>query len=217
MSNTSQIFFILFLVSCFSQIHVFIFKSLNATGYNTTNGQRNCSRSCGNTSIPFPFGLEPECSANINFQLNCTSNQPLIGPLYEQYQVVNISVDEGLLVVNKTYDTQRPSNEMMDASEFLEDLIMKDMDLSEEYGIWKWAISNITCGMAKNKNTTSYACISENSECTNLTHEHVYIGYRCKCSDGYEGNPYIRNGCNGMRTLHLSSSFFACTFPCKIW
>ncbi|CAO2184604.1 unnamed protein product [Urochloa humidicola] len=73
---------------------------------------------------------------------------------------------------------------------------MDDTDFSELYGIWKWVISNTTCDLAKNENHTRYACISANSECTNVTHGHVYIGYRCKCSQGYEGNPYISNGCN---------------------
>jgi len=106
--------------------------------------------------------------------------------------VVNISLDEGLLFVNKTYDPK----DMSDVDDLMED--------TEQYGIWKWAISNTTCDMAKNQNHTSYACISANSECTNVTYGDDYIGYRCKCSPGYEGNPYTsRNGCHGTLTLHL--------------
>ena len=165
----------------------------------------NCSRSCGNTSIPFPFGLEKECSANSKFQLNCTSNLTLIGPSSRQYEVVNISVDGGLLYVNKTYDPQHMSYDMYEEEIYY--LIDDDIDFSEEYGILKWAISNTTCDVAKNQNQNRYACISTNSECTNVTHGPVYIGYRCKCSHGYEGNPYVRNGCNGMPILHLSSFF----------
>ncbi|CAO2179969.1 unnamed protein product, partial [Urochloa humidicola] len=156
--------------------------------YDPSHEKLNCSRTCGNTSIPFPFGIEPECSATKKFQLNCTSNQPLIQSSYLQYQVVNISVNEGLLFVNKTYDPKYDSSNYYD--------FMEDTDFSELYGIWKWAISNTTCDLAKNQNHTSYACISANSKCTNVTHGYVYIGYRCKCSQGYEGNPYIRNGCN---------------------
>ncbi|XP_039812792.1 wall-associated receptor kinase 4-like [Panicum virgatum] len=152
--------------------------------YDPSHDKLNCSRTCGNTSIPFPFGLEPECSANVKFQINCTSNQPQIG-IHRQYQVVNISLDEGLLSVNKTY---YPNKDMSLINDYL-------MDDTEEYGIWKWAISNTTCDKAKNQNHTSYACISANSECTNVTDGDAYIGYRCKCSPGYEGNPYTsRNG-----------------------
>ena len=172
---------------------LFLLTLFNATEYDPSHDKLNCSRTCGNTSIPFPFGLEPECSANVKFQLNCTSNQPQIG-IHRQYQVVNISLDEGLLSVNETYDA------FEDVPLF--DFLRED---TEEYDIWKWAISSATCDMAKNQNHTSYACISANSECTNVTDGDAYIGYRCKCSPGYEGNPYTsRNGsCHGTHTLHL--------------
>ncbi|KAG8057087.1 hypothetical protein GUJ93_ZPchr0002g26829 [Zizania palustris] len=50
---------------------------------------------------------------------------------------------------------------------------------------------NTTCEAAKN--TTSYACVSSNSDCVDVTNNQQ--GYRCKCSSGFEGNPYITDGC----------------------
>ncbi|KAK1631631.1 hypothetical protein QYE76_005946 [Lolium multiflorum] len=54
-----------------------------------------------------------------------------------------------------------------------------------------WQIHPWTCEVAK-QNMSSYACVSSNSECLNSPSEQ---GHRCICSDGYEGNPYITNGC----------------------
>ena len=56
-----------------------------------------------------------------------------------------------------------------------------------------WAVGNQTCEEAQ-KNSTSYAC-KENSNCTKSDNG---PGYRCYCSVGYRGNPYLPNGCYGI-------------------
>jgi hypothetical protein len=56
-----------------------------------------------------------------------------------------------------------------------------------------WVVGNETCRDV-NKNSTTYACKAENSKCYNSTHG---PGYRCECRPGYEGNPYLSNGCKG--------------------
>jgi hypothetical protein len=56
-----------------------------------------------------------------------------------------------------------------------------------------WAIGNETCEAAKG-NMTSYACKAESSYCYNSTKG---LGYRCNCSRGFQGNPYLHHGCTG--------------------
>ncbi|XP_062203786.1 putative wall-associated receptor kinase-like 16 [Phragmites australis] len=57
-----------------------------------------------------------------------------------------------------------------------------------------WAIRPESCEIA-GKYTVPYACKSNNSECVDSTNGQ---GYRCRCFDGYEGNPYVKNGCKDM-------------------
>ncbi|OQU88384.1 putative wall-associated receptor kinase-like 16 [Sorghum bicolor] len=58
--------------------------------------------------------------------------------------------------------------------------------------VMDWRIRRYTCEEAKLNISSSYACISYNSQCVNTTNG---PGYRCKCQDGYQGNPYVRDGC----------------------
>ncbi|PIN23363.1 Serine/threonine protein kinase [Handroanthus impetiginosus] len=55
-----------------------------------------------------------------------------------------------------------------------------------------WAIGNGTCEEAQ-MNPSSYACKSRNSSCYNKTDNGH--GYRCSCWEGYQGNPYLIDGC----------------------
>ncbi|XP_022895043.1 wall-associated receptor kinase 2-like [Olea europaea var. sylvestris] len=56
-----------------------------------------------------------------------------------------------------------------------------------------WAIDRGTCEESQ-KNMSSYACKSTNSSCKGTDN-----GYRCYCSEGYEGNPYLIDGCKGIK------------------
>ncbi|KAM3682995.1 hypothetical protein ACJW31_12G113000 [Castanea mollissima] len=54
-----------------------------------------------------------------------------------------------------------------------------------------WAVGNETCLDAQ-RNSVSYACKAENSTCHESNNS---PGYRCNCSSGFQGNPYLLHGC----------------------
>jgi len=69
--------------------------------------------------------------------------------------------------------------------------------------VFDWSVSpyrGYTCEDAK-RNISSYACVSDKSECVDITNGGGYYLYRCKCQNGYQGNPYIHGGCIGTSLL----------------
>ncbi|XP_057802732.1 putative wall-associated receptor kinase-like 16 [Salvia miltiorrhiza] len=73
-----------------------------------------------------------------------------------------------------------------------------------------WVVGNQTCEELAGTNTTGYACVSANSICDNPQNGY---GYRCRCNDGFEGNPYLHHGCidiDECKTQNNCSKYASC-------
>ncbi|KAM3223861.1 hypothetical protein ACQJBY_057321 [Aegilops geniculata] len=70
-----------------------------------------------------------------------------------------------------------------------------------------WAIRNVGNCSAARRNATDFACRGgTRSKCFDVTNG---PGYRCNCSKGYQGNPYLDEGCIGV-SVGVFLSVFMC-------
>jgi len=173
---------------------------LSNLGYNPIRQKDNCQQLCGNISVPFPFGLEEGCFARKLFQLNCTNTTSSSLQFDDEHQVTYIHINEGLVDIKYT-----PSYEQE-----MSVYVSKEPGLyigSGESSSVNWAVANLTCQEAM-QNKSGYACVSSSSTCLGVNSIDGYIGYRCQCLQGFEGNPYIHSGCQGIPPSLLSALSF---------
>ncbi|CAL5032540.1 unnamed protein product [Urochloa decumbens] len=184
-------------------------------GYNPAAQEKaNCSRVCGNISVPFPFGIEEGCFAREQFYLNCTNVTASTLQLYYQH-VTEIDIDEGLIKYTIPDDEEGSVSHMSEDDPGI--FVRSGASIS-----LKWVVANLTCREAQ-ANMSGYACVSANSNCIPINSTYGYVGYRCNCSYGFEGNPYLQSGCkdvdeckqpNTCRGMcHNTVGSFYCT-PC---
>uniref|UniRef100_A0A453QNE9 Protein kinase domain-containing protein n=1 Tax=Aegilops tauschii subsp. strangulata TaxID=200361 RepID=A0A453QNE9_AEGTS len=71
-----------------------------------------------------------------------------------------------------------------------------------------WVVGNASCSEAT-KMGSQYACQAMNSQCINVSNG---PGYRCNCSQGYVGNPYLQGGCRDINECEPPNQSL---YPCK--
>ncbi|GLT84098.1 hypothetical protein SLE2022_023490 [Rubroshorea leprosula] len=77
---------------------VMLVLSFSAAVRASSIAKENCPETCGNVSVPYPFGVgNPECAKNSSFLLNCRQNGRLT---ISTVQIYNISLENGTITVN---------------------------------------------------------------------------------------------------------------------
>ncbi|KAL6651066.1 hypothetical protein ACP70R_009991 [Stipagrostis hirtigluma subsp. patula] len=165
----------------------------------------NCPTWCGNVSVAFPFGTEVGCFAKLQLYLACNPGpSPPTLEMPDGSIVTEISIDNGILRVAKSSD---PSNSIAGQEPPL-------YAISEERGTVKWAVDTMTCKNAT-ASTEGYRCFSH-SDCVDVTDDRTlkHVGYRCQCSPGFEGNPYVKDGCTDIDEC-LQPDRYICNGICQ--
>ncbi|XP_044953241.1 putative wall-associated receptor kinase-like 16 [Hordeum vulgare subsp. vulgare] len=79
------------------------------------------------------------------------------------------------------------------STSYISNTVFNDTYLGRVPMVVDWAIRNVSsCEAAQRNNTSTYACLSSSSKCVNSTND---LGYTCSCIPGYDGNPYLLDGC----------------------
>ncbi|CAN6182766.1 unnamed protein product [Urochloa humidicola] len=91
---------------------------------------------------------------------------------------------------------------------YLTSTVFYDTDGSRTPVVMEWGITKDTCEQAR-INKTAYACVSDHSDCVDSD-----AGYRCRCKDGFNGNPYIVGGCTDINEC-LDNATYPCAGICE--
>ncbi|KAF8677826.1 hypothetical protein HU200_046416 [Digitaria exilis] len=166
-------------------------------GYNP-HPKGDCKRSCGNMSIPFPFGFEEGCFAHQKFRLSCVSDKYIVLDRGDgtKYQVTTLSVNDGYLgVTSMLNDSSSSDDEVIVVHTTNGDFdyrvpreAMRNLiEFSQEFDIrMRWAVANLTCGTASERNIDE--CLEPNN-CIGECHN-TLGGYYCSsCPHGTDFEP----------------------------
>jgi len=129
-----------------------------------------------NTSVfPYPYLLNGSCGG-----LGCCEANIIMG-----YSFYNIQIQKRSIESSPSLDN--PGIFIIDQDSAYGKSISRD----DGPATLDWTISSSICPTY----TSAPECRSANSICQDYVAHTGRIGYRCLCSHGYQGNPYILDGC----------------------
>ncbi|CAL5013443.1 unnamed protein product [Urochloa decumbens] len=169
----------------FSYIHTNSYTiGCTATCEALKNG--SCSRTVGCCQMNLPKAVR-------NYEVNFN------GELYNTTQIWGTAPCNYITVMEKA--------SFKFSTTYLTSGAFYDKDHARAPVVVEWAIAQRNTCEARIDKTLQYACVSRNSICIRND-----AGYACNCSAGYQGNPYIADGCKDIdECLNVTACAGICT------
>lgn len=171
---------------------------------NNTIGSGRCITICPNDDDL--TAAEGSCSGIGCCQI---SLPPLVSPFAVQLTRIDWSADQNSGVISSVKAFFSGNEEYV----FKKADIFADDSITPPEVFLEWAI-NDSSSCEEAIKSTSYACISNNSVCSDSITSG--LGYYCVCLLGYQGNPYITDGCQGNNLTQFLSFVKVLTKSTKI-
>ncbi|KAK3007799.1 hypothetical protein RJ639_015288 [Escallonia herrerae] len=145
-----------------------------------------CQDTCGVVSIPFPFGIGAVCAAKESFVIRCDNYTSSNGHLFWSKPFIgNTSVEVVEISLNqRTVSVNNPINFSSNGHLFFPDTY------TQFASVLSWTYKNGFCNGSAIDGTNAYIYCEGKARCGNQTD--------CYCAYGYEGNPFLQDGCRGV-------------------
>ncbi|KAG8366692.1 hypothetical protein BUALT_Bualt17G0105900 [Buddleja alternifolia] len=121
-----------------------------------------CPERCGNITIPYPFGIGPECVANSSFSVTCqnSTNHPTPFLSSINLQVQRISLEDGIIQVMQRVSPLNCSKELRSQSLLGQELIGTPFVISATYNSLAVLGCNISVWLGANEKSTLRRCMT---------------------------------------------------------
>ncbi|XP_066333187.1 wall-associated receptor kinase 4-like [Miscanthus floridulus] len=172
-------------------------------------GLPGCPTSCGGVSVPYPFGIQPGCHLEGSPATRATCRRARLFALVD-VPVMEISIDDSTVRLLHGEGVLRTSTMWWDLLAGGQKVSMSPGSLlfaAQQQMQWK-LVSSVLQGPNETRDGNATcphdlgadACHSSYSTCQASFQAYSsfnFTGYACKCHEGYQGNPYLSNGCQG--------------------
>ncbi|KAL6905699.1 hypothetical protein ACP4OV_003300 [Aristida adscensionis] len=171
------------------------------------SGLPSCSATCGGVSVPYPFGIEPGCHLE-RFDVICdtryTPQRMRVWEFLLYISIVNISVDDSTMLFDPN-EVRIPFT--LNKTDSVPPLLPGPVIQLpiKHFLILEWYVPSNALQRPNEKragNATcpwdlgARSCHSNYSTCETVSDPfREYKGYTCRCNTGFQGNPYLPDGC----------------------